>query len=74
MQTLPAEQLGARGDKTSWNCTICSFAINSVIEFAKHLMEHYKPLTGVFCEICNQKFHRPSVRIVNILVLEEKKE
>ncbi|XP_043283704.1 zinc finger protein 236-like [Venturia canescens] len=58
---LPAEQLGALSDKTSWNCTICSVVMNSVIEYAKHLMEHYKPLSGVFCDVCNKKFHRLSV-------------
>ncbi|XP_015524736.1 zinc finger protein 470 isoform X1 [Neodiprion lecontei] len=54
-EKLPAQHLGARDDKATWNCRICSTVICSVVAYAKHLMEHYKPLIGVYCNICNKK-------------------
>lgn len=60
-ERLPAQQLGARGNKENWTCRICSSVIDSVVAYAKHLMEHYKPLSGAYCNICNKKFHNWSV-------------
>ncbi|XP_012284830.1 PR domain zinc finger protein 15 isoform X2 [Orussus abietinus] len=56
-EKLPAQHLGARDDKAAWTCRICSTVIYSVVAYAKHLMEHYKPLIGVHCNICNRKFN-----------------
>ncbi|XP_015600835.1 zinc finger protein 33A isoform X2 [Cephus cinctus] len=59
-EKLPAQHLGARDDKARWNCRICSTVICSVVLYAKHLMEHYKPLLGVYCNMCNKKFNNVS--------------
>ena len=61
VEKLPAQRLGAREEKDSWNCKLCSITLYSVVTYAKHLMEHYKPLLGVFCDICNKKFNYTSV-------------
>ncbi|XP_008555896.1 PR domain zinc finger protein 15-like [Microplitis demolitor] len=53
---LPATQLGAKDDKKIWTCRICSVTINSVVAYAKHQMDHYKPLVGSFCTVCDKKF------------------
>lgn len=60
-ERLPAQKLGAKDDKASWNCKICSAIITSVPSYAKHLMEHYKSLLGAFCNLCNRKFYNNSV-------------
>ena len=61
---LSPARLGARENKNDWNCNICSTVHPSIISFAKHLMEHYKPLLGVFCDICNQQFLKTAVRLL----------
>lgn len=61
-EKLPAQHLGARDGKATWNCRICSTVICSVVSYAKHLMEHYKPLIGVYCNICNKKCNNVTVK------------
>ncbi|KAH0549382.1 PR domain zinc finger protein 15-like [Cotesia glomerata] len=53
---LPPTKLGAKDEKKIWTCRICSMTINSVVAYAKHQMNHYKPLVGTICIICNKKF------------------
>ncbi|XP_034937442.1 PR domain zinc finger protein 15-like [Chelonus insularis] len=60
-ERLPAQQLGAKCEQENWTCLLCSSTINSVVNYAKHLMEHYKPLLGAFCNICNRKFYNNSI-------------
>ncbi|KAK0091934.1 hypothetical protein PV326_002495 [Microctonus aethiopoides] len=60
-ERLSAERLGAKDGKENWTCRICSSEIKTIVAYAKHLMEHYKPLLGTYCNICNKKFHSMSL-------------
>ncbi|XP_066601141.1 PR domain zinc finger protein 5-like isoform X2 [Prorops nasuta] len=61
VQRLSAQHLGAANEKEVWNCKMCSEKLASVVIYAKHLMDHYKPLLGAICNICNKRFNSSSV-------------
>ncbi|XP_074111567.1 uncharacterized protein LOC141535507 [Cotesia typhae] len=53
---LSPTKLGAKDKKKIWTCRICAMTLNSVVAYAKHQMNHYKPLVRTICTICNKKF------------------
>lgn len=47
--------------RESWSCKFCGKVENKVVEFAIHLMTHYKAKMKKSCETCGDSFLRVKV-------------